>query len=70
MSLIDRLHGGFVYSRRVRVRSDQLAELIPQSSLVLDVGFGNFARLFADGLVAWQLHASAFFKFLCGHKLL
>jgi len=45
MSLIDRLHGGYVHSRRVRVLSDHFAELIPQSSLVLDVGCG-------DGLVA------------------
>jgi ubiquinone/menaquinone biosynthesis C-methylase UbiE len=45
MSLIDRLHSHLVHSRRVRVLSDHFAELIPQNSLVLDIGCG-------DGLVA------------------
>ena len=45
MSLSDRLYGGYVHSRRVRVFSDHFVELIPQSCLVLDVGCG-------DGLIA------------------
>jgi SAM-dependent methyltransferase len=45
MTVIDRLHGGYVHNRRVQVLSDHFAEFIPQNSQVLDVGCG-------DGLVA------------------
>lgn len=45
MSLIDRLHGGYVHNRRVRVLSDHLAQLIPANARALDVGCG-------DGLLA------------------
>src|SRR6266516_1981263 len=45
MSLLDRLHGDIVHSRRVAVLAQRLAELIPQGASVLDVGCG-------DGLLA------------------
>lgn len=45
MNLIERIHGGYVHERRVRVLSDHLAKLIPQDSRVLDIGCG-------DGLLA------------------
>jgi trans-aconitate methyltransferase len=44
-SLIDRVHGGYVRNRRARVLSEYLAELMPQSPRILDVGCG-------DGLLA------------------
>ena len=45
MSLFERIHNEYVYSRRVRVLSEQLAKLILQNARVLDIGCG-------DGLVA------------------
>ena len=45
MSVIDRIHGGYVFRRRVRVLSGLLAKLIPSGTTVLDVGCG-------DGLIA------------------
>jgi SAM-dependent methyltransferase len=45
MNLIAQLHGGYVHSRRVRVLSDLLADLLPHEARVLDVGSG-------DGLLA------------------
>jgi len=45
MSLLGRLHGQHVHSRRVRVLCDCLSKLIPQGASVLDVGCG-------DGLLA------------------
>ena len=45
MSLLDRIHGGYVFKRRVRVLSSVLAKLIPPGARVLDVGCG-------DGLIA------------------
>jgi SAM-dependent methyltransferase len=45
MSLMERLHGRYVHSRRVRVLCDHLSELIPSNGRVLDVGCG-------DGLLA------------------
>lgn len=41
MSITERIHGGYVASRRVRVLSDHLSELIPYGSTVLDVGCGD-----------------------------
>ncbi|MGH8071188.1 MAG: class I SAM-dependent methyltransferase [Candidatus Entotheonellia bacterium] len=48
MSVIDRIHGGYVHTRRVSVLSDHIAELLPPSARVLDVGCG-------DGLLAHQI---------------
>jgi len=50
MSLIDTIHGGYVYRRRVRVVAAHVAELIPQGASVLDVGSGDglIARLVAE----------------------
>jgi SAM-dependent methyltransferase len=45
MALLERIHGGYVHNRRIRVLSDHLAELIPPRAQVLDVGSG-------DGLLA------------------
>jgi SAM-dependent methyltransferase len=41
MSLIDRVHGGYVFPRRLRVLSGHLAELLPHKARVLDVGCGD-----------------------------
>ncbi len=43
MNPIDRIHGGYVFDRRVRVLSSQLAEAIPEAASVLDVGCGDGA---------------------------
>ena len=45
MALLEHIHGSYVYSRRIRVLSGHLAELIPPRAQVLDVGSG-------DGLLA------------------
>jgi SAM-dependent methyltransferase len=45
MAVLEHIHSGFVYDRRIRVLSGHLAELIPSQSRVLDVGAG-------DGLLA------------------
>ena len=45
MILLERVHGGYVFQRRVRVLSSLLAKLIPPGARVLDVGCG-------DGLIA------------------
>ncbi len=45
MKLIERLHGGYVFDRRVRILSNHLVKLIPKDARVLDVGCG-------DGLLA------------------
>ena len=42
---MERLHGHYVHSRRVRVLCDHLSQLIPSNGRVLDVGCG-------DGLLA------------------
>jgi SAM-dependent methyltransferase len=49
MALLDRIHGGYVHTRRVRVLSRHLAEQIPPHARVLDVGSG-------DGLLAHLIH--------------
>ena len=45
MKLIERIHGGYAYGRRVDKLCHHLAEVIPANARVLDVGCG-------DGLVA------------------
>ena len=50
-ALLDRIHGGYVYNRRIRVLSKHLAELIPPDAHVLDVGCG-------DGLLANTIRQS------------
>jgi SAM-dependent methyltransferase len=45
MNLLDKIHGGYVFKRRVRVLSERLAPLLPPNARVLDVGCG-------DGLIA------------------
>ena len=48
MTLLDHIHGQYVYSRRTRVLSDAFARLIPQGGRVLDVGCG-------DGLIGKKI---------------
>jgi precorrin-6B methylase 2 len=48
MALLDRVHGGYVHRRRVRVLADQIAQLISPSAKLLDVGCG-------DGLLACEI---------------
>lgn len=47
MSFLSRLHGEYVFSRRARVLSARLSELLPPNAHVLDVGCGDgtIARL-------------------------
>jgi SAM-dependent methyltransferase len=45
MKAVERLHGSYVHSRRVRVLCAHLASIIPERSTTLDVGCG-------DGLLA------------------
>lgn len=45
MSLIEKIHGGYVYRRRVRIVASHVAQLVPRDAQVLDVGSG-------DGLIA------------------
>jgi SAM-dependent methyltransferase len=50
MNLIEAVHGGYVYKRRISVLSDWCSKLIPSNSKVLDVGCGDgqLARLIAS----------------------
>ncbi|MDB4956280.1 MAG: methylase involved in ubiquinone/menaquinone biosynthesis [Myxococcales bacterium] len=50
MSVIGSIHDKYVFSRRISVLAQQLAELIPRGAKVLDVGCGdgNIARLLLD----------------------
>lgn len=41
MSLLGRLHGGFVHNRRVTMLAQHIAELLPPNAQVLDVGCGD-----------------------------
>lgn len=41
VGVLDRLHGGYVHSRRVRVLAHEVAQLVPSGSSVLDVGCGD-----------------------------
>jgi SAM-dependent methyltransferase len=45
MNLLNQIHGAYVYGRRVRVLSKELAPLLPPDARVLDVGCG-------DGLIS------------------
>lgn len=47
MNPIDRIHGDYVFNRRVRVLSGHLAEAIPKDASVLDVGCGDGAMAMA-----------------------
>ena len=48
MVLVDTLHDGYVHQRRIRRLTDHLSSLIPDRSVVLDVGCG-------DGLLARRI---------------
>lgn len=41
MNILDRLHEGYVYQRRISQLSQELAELLPPKASVLDVGCGD-----------------------------
>lgn len=41
MTILDRLHNGYVLDRRVRVLSRHLARLVPRGVALLDVGCGD-----------------------------
>ena len=41
MKVIDRIHGGIVHQRRVRVLADIFASWLPQDLSILDVGCGD-----------------------------
>ena len=41
MKIVDRIHGGYVHQRRIRVLSRHLCNLIPSQAHVLDVGCGD-----------------------------
>jgi SAM-dependent methyltransferase len=50
MSLIERVHGRYVYDRRVRTLCDHLTAVIPDETRVLDVGCGDglLSRMIMD----------------------
>lgn len=41
MNVLDRVHGDYVFSRRTRILSDLLLQLLPSQGTVLDVGCGD-----------------------------
>jgi SAM-dependent methyltransferase len=41
MSIVDRVHGGYVFRRRIQRLTQLLADLIPPNCTVLDVGCGD-----------------------------
>ncbi len=45
MNLLDKVHGGYVHNRRVRVLTREISALLPDHGRILDVGCG-------DGLLA------------------
>lgn len=47
MNPIERIHGGYVFDRRVRVLAGHLAEALPRDACVLDVGCGDGAMAMA-----------------------
>ena len=57
MSLVDRVHGGYVRRRRVRVLAALLAECLPVGFRVLDIGCGDglLARTIAEDRADLQL---------------
>jgi len=48
VSLVERIHGGYVHCRRIRVIASHLSALVPPGSELLDVGCG-------DGLLSWYI---------------
>lgn len=48
--MLGRIHDKYVFSRRIRVLADALAQVIPQGAKVLDVGCGdgNIAKLLLE----------------------
>ena len=57
MSCIERLHGQYIYTRRVRVLCDHFVGLIPRHSCLLDVGCGDglLGRLIMERLPGVEL---------------
>lgn len=51
MSILDRVHGGYIHTRRVRVLCRHFTQLLPPGACVLDVGCG-------DGLLARRIMES------------
>jgi SAM-dependent methyltransferase len=49
LALLERLHGGYVHPRRVRVLAQEIGSLLPRAATVLDVGCG-------DGRLARRLY--------------
>ncbi len=47
MSLLDTLHGSYIHTRRVRILSELLQELLPTNCSVVDIGCGD-GRLAKD----------------------
>ena len=49
-SILDSVHGGFVFERRAAVLARHLAEMLPRDARALDVGCGDglIARLFVE----------------------
>ena len=43
MSVLEKIHGGYVHRRRIRLLAAHLAELLPRNATVLDVGCGDGA---------------------------
>lgn len=41
MKLLDKIHGGYVFPRRVRILSQHLAGIAPRGASILDVGCGD-----------------------------
>lgn len=39
--VLDKVHGGFIFGRRVKVLSESLARLMPPSAKILDIGAGD-----------------------------
>jgi SAM-dependent methyltransferase len=58
MSLIERVHGGYVHVRRVRRLCDLIAKQLPQNAAVLDVGAGDgwLDRLILERRPDVQIH--------------
>lgn len=41
MTLFDKVHGGFVFPRRIKTLAQRISELLPPGARVLDVGCGD-----------------------------